>query len=65
MGDHVVRRCVLCGSSDIGTDTDARFVFVKCRQCHASFMVEFDPPDAPNLNRRIDISSRRTGPPRT
>jgi hypothetical protein len=44
-----VRRCVLCGSIDIVTTTEGRHVLVSCNRCRAELLVEFAPPDAPEL----------------
>jgi hypothetical protein len=59
-----VRRCVLCGAKHISSTTEGRFVTVECHACGAMFQVEYDPPDSPNVRGRIELISRRAGPPR-
>jgi len=65
MGDYTIHRCVLCGSTELNrTTTDTRFEALSCQHCDAEFVVEYDPPDAPHIRGRIEIGSRRSGPPR-
>lgn len=55
-----VTRCVLCGASTIVTAADGRIVHVVCRTCGATFNVEFEPPDQPELYARIEMVRGRT-----
>jgi hypothetical protein len=59
-----VRRCILCGAAHINATTEGRTVTVECQACDAVFEVEYDPPDSPTVRGRIEIISRRSGPPR-
>jgi len=61
---YSVRRCILCGADHINATTEGRTVTVHCQSCDAIFEVEYDPADSPNVRGRIEIISRRTGPPR-
>jgi len=49
-----VARCVFCGHTSIESDVDGRFVTTTCSACQAMFVVEFDPPDAPDVRARIE-----------
>ena len=48
-----VTRCLLCGHRPIDT-TDGRIVTASCPACLAVLMIEFDPPDQPELRARIE-----------
>ena len=61
---YSVRRCILCGATHINATTEGRRVTVHCQACDAIFEVEYDPPDSPSVRGRIEIISRRSGPPR-
>lgn len=54
MSTDRIRRCLLCGKSDIEVRASDRFITVSCRTCSAILRIEFDPPDAPQLRARID-----------
>jgi len=62
---YTVRRCILCGDKHISATNEGRIVTVQCLTCDAIFTVEYDPPDSPTVRGRIEIISRRDGPPRT
>jgi len=47
----------------INATSEGRTVTVHCQACDAIFEVEYDPPDSPTVRGRIEIISRRTGPP--
>ena len=49
-----VNRCLLCGETAIEAKTTGRFVTTSCRACRAVLMIEFDPPDQPELRARIE-----------
>jgi len=49
-----IRRCLLCGQTDIEVRVSGRFVTVSCRTCSAILSIEFDPPDDPQLRARIE-----------
>jgi hypothetical protein len=49
----------------INATSEGRTVTVHCQACDAIFEVEYDPPDSPAVRGRIEIISRRTGPPRS
>ena len=51
---HKASRCVLCGQTEIDTKINGRFVTTSCPTCLAVFMIEFDPPDHPELRARIE-----------
>jgi len=61
---YTVRRCILCGDKHISATNEGRMVTVQCLACDAIFAVEYDPPDSPTVRGRIEIISRRDGPPR-
>ena len=54
MNPHRVNRCVLCGDPAITAEVDGRFVTTWCSACHGEVIIEFDPPDAPQLHARIE-----------
>jgi hypothetical protein len=45
---------VLCGDDAISVEVEGRFVRTSCGTCYAVFIIEFDPPDEPNLRARIE-----------
>jgi hypothetical protein len=49
-----VTRCLLCGHTAIDADVNGRFVTTSCSACLAVFVIEFDPPDQPELRARIE-----------
>jgi len=49
-----VTHCLLCGHTPIDTTTDGRIVAASCPACFAVLMIEFDPPDQPELRARIE-----------
>jgi hypothetical protein len=49
-----VNRCVLCGDTAITARVDGRFVTTSCSACDAVVIIEFDPPDEPQLRARIE-----------
>jgi len=49
-----VTHCLLCGHTPIDTTTDGRIVAASCPFCLAVLMIEFDPPDQPELRARIE-----------
>jgi hypothetical protein len=49
-----VGRCLLCGHADIDVGSNGRFVTTTCHSCQAILVVEFDPPDEPELRARIE-----------
>ena len=51
---HTVARCLLCRHTPIDTTTDGRFVTASCPACLAVLLIEFDPPDQPELRARIE-----------
>jgi hypothetical protein len=51
-----LRRCVLCGSDRITTETEReRVITSTCRACGGVVRVEFDPPEDPALRGRIEV----------
>jgi hypothetical protein len=63
--------CLHCGSRHIKGSESGRFHTVSCLDCGAAFVIEFDPPDAPELRGRIELvqepwanTRRRRGVPR-
>src|SRR5438874_977785 len=51
---RTVNHCLLCGKTTIDATTAGRFVTTSCRACRAVLMIEFDPPDQPQLRARIE-----------
>jgi hypothetical protein len=51
---HTVSRCLLCGHAAIDAIVNGRFVRTACLACHATLVIEFDPPDQPELRARIE-----------
>jgi hypothetical protein len=49
-----VNRCVHCGDTAITAKVDGRFVTTSCSACDAVVIIEFDPPDEPQLRARIE-----------
>jgi hypothetical protein len=54
MSVHQVRRCLICGGATIDAKISGRVVRTTCRACHAVLIIEFDPPDNPTLQARIE-----------
>lgn len=53
---YAIRRCVLCRSERITTESDReRFVTATCSACRAVVRVEFDPPDDRGIQGRIEV----------
>jgi len=51
---HTVSRCLLCGHSAIDAVVNGRFVKTACPACRAKLVIEFNPPDRPELRARIE-----------
>ena len=51
---HTVSRCLLCGHPAIDAVVNGRFVKTACRDCRAILVIEFNPPDQPELRARIE-----------
>ena len=49
-----ITRCLLCGEMPVDAKTTGRFVTTSCRACRAVLMIEFDPPDQPELRARLE-----------
>lgn len=49
-----VRRCLLCGATDIAISVSGRCVTTECRACAAILRIDFDPHDDPHLRARIE-----------
>ena len=47
-------RCLLCGHTPIEADVSGRFMTTSCTGCGAVLIIEFDPPDRPDLRARIE-----------
>jgi hypothetical protein len=47
--------CVVCGADQIVTTSDEGGSHVACLNCGAEVMIEFNPPDAPELAGRIQL----------
>jgi hypothetical protein len=57
-----VRRCILCGATEIDVAEDGRLVIVTCVTCAAVVQIEFDPPDRPDLRGRIEVLEQADDP---
>jgi hypothetical protein len=53
-GAYHVKRCLICGDGGMEAFVDSRFVTTSCTVCHATLVIEFDPPDNPALHARIE-----------
>lgn len=53
-GPRQVNRCLICGGAAIDSRTNGRVVTTMCRECSAVLLVEFDPPDRPDIRARIE-----------
>jgi hypothetical protein len=51
---HVVSRCLLCGHPAIHAIVNDRFVTTNCPACRATLVIEFNPPDEPEIRARIE-----------
>jgi hypothetical protein len=45
---------MLCGHTPITAEIDGRLVTTSCPACRAVLVIEFDPPDQPELRARIE-----------
>jgi hypothetical protein len=54
MNTYHVKRCLLCGDSNIDAQVDGRFATSSCFACRAVLIIEFDPRDAPTIRARIE-----------
>jgi hypothetical protein len=57
-----VRRCILCGATEVNVAEDGRLVTVTCVACTAVVQIEFDPPDQPDLRGRIELLAQGRSP---
>jgi hypothetical protein len=44
----------VCGYQPIDAEVDGRFVRTSCLACLVTLVIEFDPPDQPELRARIE-----------
>jgi hypothetical protein len=49
-----IDRCLACRDTLIEAEVSGRFVTTSCAACGAVMIIEFDPPDRPDLRARIE-----------